>query len=73
VAWRRVSAVARIDLARLCIRELCLTLSQRRTICTVFFQQMHIGRGVDRLCMIETGVVEGVSGTALLALNWYSR
>jgi hypothetical protein len=53
----------------LSINEHRLALAQRSAACTIFFRKMRVFRvNTDRLCVIETGVVVGVSNTAFLAL-----
>ena len=58
-----------IHLASLSINEHRLALAQRSAACTIFFRKMRVFRvNTDRLCVIETGIVVGVSNTAFLAL-----
>ena len=70
-AWWCVSAVARASTSRVCASASSAShrrsaarsapCSSRRRACS--------SRSADRLCVMETGVVAGVSGTAFLALK----
>ena len=64
-----IHSCAGIHLASLSINEHHLALAQCSVACTIFFRKMRVFRmNTDRLCMIETGVVVGVSNTAFLTL-----
>ena len=64
-----IGSCAGIHIARLSINEHRLALAQRSAACTIFFRKMRVSRvSANRLCVIETGVVMGVSNTAFLAL-----